>query len=439
MFEHLSGFVDKVNKDFERKQINRIKERLKSSTTEDEEFEINELSSPTIKKIIDLENLKEQSIILSKHIKIINSILLFILNFQTNENILNYCLINNNWNNLIKAHRSLFIRLNKKKKKHLFFSKHLITQLPSYLLEIPFTFHSLSGVNQTKIVLKLDTQPIIYISFYKILFQIFEYLFPNNNQNENLFFLSNNENKLKQLFNLKLDYQSLLFNLRNHFFYNGCFVLFCHGGHFASCYFEKNKKDKQINSLEKDSLVPTLHKTFHAYVTRKKQGKRQVAKDQSKRCKSVGSEIRRLQEEHFKLKSRKFLSDWSNVLSKRETIILSQTPGPYNEYTIFNKGGDEFKVNTNSSVVDNEEDEELKIVKSKENKYEEYNDKKYTCPFTKEQTFTIPAVKQINTSQPNHSSCLETRDEILSVWILDEIGLNQLLNNNEEESTTSNQ
>nr|CAG4717514.1 unnamed protein product [Naegleria fowleri] len=444
------------------------------------------ISSPTQRKLLDYEIRKEGAFILSSHRRVVNHILIFLMDFsiyndaETNhdhgkkkkkkskktqhiisDDLMNLILVNKLWSELVHAHywmnesfRSSCSPgpINDSKlhsQSSLFFGKTPLLSVPSHLLKIPFQFHSISGVNQTKIVLKLDTQIPIYISFYKIFFEIFVYLRELNDlsrilkerkatdsSNEyridpaitELIQHSTERMKMILLFNHHHDYQFFLYTLKDHFAQHGFCTLFCHGGTFSCCVFEKSRK--------LDQMVPSsLHKTFHKYVTRKKQGKRQVSKDQNKRCKSVGSEIRRIQEEHFKLKSRKYLVMWSDVLGKRETIIFLNAPGPYNEYTLFNRKKEAGTRSVTSSTSgggggeNSDLDDETKAVQSKENKYADYIDKKYVCPFTKSQCFTMPGVKAINTSNPNHTSNLEANDELLSIYFHDEEGLQSLLTN----------
>jgi len=472
MFENLSSFVDRVNKSYDRKELNRLRERSKYLDSDDDE----ELCSPTQKSLIDMEERREKAIILSSDRSIINHILLFAMDFSIydieienqfqskkkkskkkqhaiDEDLLNLILVNRLWYELVSAHHWIYENVKedqvKSKKLNLpssFFGKIPLTSLSSLLLKIPSRFHSISGVNQTKIVLELDTQQKMYISFYKIQYHIFQYLVENTSLMRNskkmdkdlseVIDRCTDRMKMIMLFNNFTPFQFFLKTLKEHYLENGFCVLFCHGGCFSCCYFEKLKKKNQSSS-DANILQPSLHKSFHKYVTRKKQGKRQVSKDQSKRCKSVGSEIRRMQEEHLKLKSRKYLTMWGDVLGRRETIICIQTPGPYNEYTIFNrkKEAGSSQSTTNSFVAN--EDEETQAVKSKENKYEDFIDKKYICPFTRAQCFTIPAVKSINSSNPNHNSCIEAKEELLSVCLHDENGLSSLMQSSNTASVTS--
>jgi hypothetical protein len=94
-----------------------------------------------------------------------------------------------------------------------------------------------------------------------------------------------------------------------------------HGGYYATSMFDIRGKEIR-------------HKTFHKYVTRKKQGGRQITQDKTKRAKSMGSQIRRSQEEHFKEELEEHLVEWHDYLSPCQMIFI-HAPGPYNESLLF--------------------------------------------------------------------------------------------------------
>ncbi|KAL0490060.1 hypothetical protein AKO1_009406, partial [Acrasis kona] len=98
-------------------------------------------------------------------------------------------------------------------------------------------------------------------------------------------------------------------------------IILNHGGYFATTLFDA--RGKQIH-----------HKTFHKYVSRKKQGKRQVTQDKSKKAKSMGSQIRRQQEDDFKEEVQEHLCEWSDHYKKCQLIFV-HAPGPYNESLLF--------------------------------------------------------------------------------------------------------
>ena len=464
-FEHLSNFVDRVNKTYDRKQFTLMRERIKYKDDDDEDFD----QSPSQKTFMFMEERKEKGLILSHNRRVINHILLYLMDFsiyddnevevkkkkkkkkasekKISEELLSLILVNKQWYELVSAHHQLY-ELMKEGVENSFYGKNPLCSTSSLLLKIPCKFHSISGVNQTKIVLQVDTQIPLFISCFKIYYEIFKYIYEdckNHSINQRMDtelreVFENSTDRIKMIMSLNYhhDFQFFLRDLKNHFLEKGFCVIFCHGGSFSGCVFQKNGR-KQKNA---EPMVATVHKTFHKYVTRKKQGKRQVSKDQSKRAKSVGSQIRRMQEEHFKLKTRKYLTMWSDSLSKRDTIIFLNAPGPYNEYTLFNKKKEAGTVQIRSPLMNSnrndEDDDESRAVKNKENKYEEFIDKKYICPFSQSQCFTMPSVKTINSSNPNHNSCIEANDELLSIYLHDLEGLKSLQNNTTPEQIPTN-
>lgn len=89
-------------------------------------------------------------------------------------------------------------------------------------------------------------------------------------------------------------------------------ILLCHGGYFSGGVFLQKK--------------PIAHKTFHHYVTRKKQGGRQSTKDKSKKPKSGGASLRRYNEEKHELEVRKLMKDWKEHLLSAD-LIFYHLPG----------------------------------------------------------------------------------------------------------------
>lgn len=89
-------------------------------------------------------------------------------------------------------------------------------------------------------------------------------------------------------------------------------IILCHGGNFSFALFEKG--------------ICILHKSDHKYVTRKKAGKRQLAKDKSANIHSMGSQIRRENEKNHQIAISKILSENFEEIQKSE-IILLQAPG----------------------------------------------------------------------------------------------------------------
>lgn len=111
---------------------------------------------------------------------------------------------------------------------------------------------------------------------------------------------------------------------------NGVMMLITHGGYYAGARFVMNSKHVTTGGVEQKE-----HKTFHKYVVRKKQGKRQVNQDKSKRAKSVGSEMRRLNEKHFKDQLQEHLLEWTDLFRDGDTIVFTHAPGHYNRTLLY--------------------------------------------------------------------------------------------------------
>jgi hypothetical protein len=80
------------------------------------------------------------------------------------------------------------------------------------------------------------------------------------------------------------------------------------------------------------------HTSIHRYVVRKKAGGRQVTRDKAgsgHRC-SIGAQIRRDQEGHFRMELRKLLLEWqaTGLLDPSVTLFLA-APGPINRAYLF--------------------------------------------------------------------------------------------------------
>jgi hypothetical protein len=93
-------------------------------------------------------------------------------------------------------------------------------------------------------------------------------------------------------------------------------VLMCHGGYFAGAVF--------VNG------VPTLHKAFHRYVVRKKQGGKQSKHDKTGgSMSSMGGQIRRHHELKWKATVRDIVLTWKPQIDQA-SLILFVAPGPEN-------------------------------------------------------------------------------------------------------------
>lgn len=103
-------------------------------------------------------------------------------------------------------------------------------------------------------------------------------------------------------------------------------VLLCHGGNFAGAVFDQNGK-------------VVVHKTIHKYITRKKQGRRQSSQDKSKRARSIGSDIRRMNELHFTMQVQELIGKTWREYIDEAGVIFCHAPG-HNKVQIlcFEKG-----------------------------------------------------------------------------------------------------
>ncbi|KAF8199127.1 hypothetical protein BJ912DRAFT_950998 [Pholiota molesta] len=88
------------------------------------------------------------------------------------------------------------------------------------------------------------------------------------------------------------------------------------GGHFAGAVVRKQKKPKPETEV-------VLHKTFHRYTTRRKQGGSQSANDNAKgAAKSAGAQLRRYGEQALRDDIRGLLEEWREDLADCERIWI---------------------------------------------------------------------------------------------------------------------
>jgi hypothetical protein len=109
-------------------------------------------------------------------------------------------------------------------------------------------------------------------------------------------------------------------------------VIICHGGKFAGSIFNCHTMDeKPLNTTKKHVITESkVHKVFHKYTTRKKQGKRQMNHDKSGGGKSTaGSQIRRNNEKLFQEELEDLLTVWRKDLEQCATIFV-HAPGVHN-------------------------------------------------------------------------------------------------------------
>lgn len=90
-------------------------------------------------------------------------------------------------------------------------------------------------------------------------------------------------------------------------------ILLCHGGYFSGAVFA----GKRV----------VAHKTFHAYVVRKKQGGRQMSRDKSgRRPRSGGAQIRRHNEEKHEKEVKELKEMWRQHFCSAD-LIFTHLPG----------------------------------------------------------------------------------------------------------------
>ncbi|XP_066585271.1 tRNA endonuclease ANKZF1-like isoform X2 [Prorops nasuta] len=100
-------------------------------------------------------------------------------------------------------------------------------------------------------------------------------------------------------------------------------VIMVGGGHFAAAVFQDGE--------------PVVHKTFHSYTVRAKQGGAQSTRDNrtsGSYPKSAGASLRRFNEMAFTQHVQEILESWS-VLINNSSLILYRAVGPHNRSVLF--------------------------------------------------------------------------------------------------------
>ncbi|XP_075237920.1 tRNA endonuclease ANKZF1-like [Lycorma delicatula] len=100
------------------------------------------------------------------------------------------------------------------------------------------------------------------------------------------------------------------------------FVVMLGGGHFAAAVFKGSE--------------PILHKTFHSYTVRAKQGGSQSSKDSRRAtgAKSAGASLRRYNEQSLLQHIQDILTAWSNEIAECQ-LIFHRAVGPSNRSILF--------------------------------------------------------------------------------------------------------
>ncbi|XP_054010497.1 ankyrin repeat and zinc finger domain-containing protein 1-like [Hylaeus anthracinus] len=97
-------------------------------------------------------------------------------------------------------------------------------------------------------------------------------------------------------------------------------VIMIGGGHFAAAVFQNGE--------------PIVHKTFHSYTVRAKQGFAQSSRTTTNHTKSAGSSLRRYNEASLLQHVQEILESWSSHINI-SSLILYRAVGPYNRTVLF--------------------------------------------------------------------------------------------------------
>lgn len=121
--------------------------------------------------------------------------------------------------------------------------------------------------------------------------------------------------------------------------YNGRHIFMCMigGGHFAAMVVSlspKKTKHSSTGPMNREAVV-LVHKTFHRYTTRRKQGGSQSANDNAKgAAHSAGASIRRYNEQALIEDVRGVLSEWKGLIESSDLLFIRAT-GNTNRRTLF--------------------------------------------------------------------------------------------------------
>lgn len=121
--------------------------------------------------------------------------------------------------------------------------------------------------------------------------------------------------------------------------YNGRHIFICMigGGHFAAMVVSlspKKTKHSSTGPMNREAVI-LVHKTFHRYTTRRKQGGSQSANDNAKgAAHSAGASIRRYNEQALIEDVRGVLSEWKGLIESCDLLFIRAT-GNTNRRTLF--------------------------------------------------------------------------------------------------------
>jgi hypothetical protein len=97
-------------------------------------------------------------------------------------------------------------------------------------------------------------------------------------------------------------------------------IMLSHGGYFAAAVYSNGK--------------PIHHRSMHKYITRRGQGGRQSKADGNGIARSLGSQLRRANEQKWMLSIQKLMKDWEEHFKASKAIFV-HAPGPINMNVFF--------------------------------------------------------------------------------------------------------
>lgn len=113
------------------------------------------------------------------------------------------------------------------------------------------------------------------------------------------------------------------------------FLCMIGGGHFAAMVVSLTPKLTKKSGIDDRSATVIVHKTFHRYTTRRKQGGSQSANDNAKgNAHSAGSSIRRHNEVALTNEVRELLQEWKGLIDSADLLFVRAT-GSTNRRTLF--------------------------------------------------------------------------------------------------------
>lgn len=125
------------------------------------------------------------------------------------------------------------------------------------------------------------------------------------------------------------------------------FLCMIGGGHFAAMVVSLAPKvsKRHTTGVDERQAAVIVHKTFHRYTTRRKQGGAQSSNDASKgAAHSAGSSLRRYNEQALIAEIRELLAGWREYLGTAELLFI-RAAGTANQRTLFGYEGAPIKSN----------------------------------------------------------------------------------------------